>query len=146
MSWEEIQLRLARIGLLAPILPVFALMLAGGIILDRPPDAAKLLIGAGAMTTFQTVLVMVRIALLGAGPLIRMRLQTRLALLGGCAGLLIADGVALTFLLPGPPHMGYLCIGAGCGDIMLTVYLLAIRWFDHYEQYEVDDERLARRR
>lgn len=133
MSREEIQARIARICLLACALPAFLVILGAGIVFDGPPAVAHVLLGAGGMSVLETLLLMMRVAVLGTGPLIKMSLEIRLALLTSGAALLIFDGLAL--LLLGQPFGG-VPVGTGCGAAALTVYLLAIRWFDHYEMFQ----------
>jgi hypothetical protein len=133
MFSEEFHSGIARICLLVPALPGFTLILGAGLVFDGPPEVAYLLLGAGGMSVLETVLLMVGVVALPAGPLIKMSLEARLAWLAGSAALLVFDGFGL--LLLGQPF-ACVVIGAGFGRLALTAYLLAVRWFDHYEMFQ----------
>jgi hypothetical protein len=142
MLSEEIQLRAARIGVLAAALPGFLLILAAGLVLDESLPMARMLFGAGGSTVIVTVLLMMRIAAFGTGPFIKMSLQARLAWLAGLSAFVIVDGLLALFLdqfAGGFQSLGFVAIGAGLRQAALIAFLLAVRWFDHYELFSIDE-------
>jgi len=118
-------------GLLACALPAFAVILGAGMMFDGPPEVAFVLIGDGGFTVLETILIILRVALLGTEPFIEISLKVVLTLLAVCAAGMIFCGFDMISL--GSGREGCLFIGAGCGEVVLTVYLLAARWFDYYE-------------
>jgi hypothetical protein len=121
---EEIRARVAKIALLACSLPAFSLILATGMVVSNPPEVSLLLLGAGGMTVLNTILMMLRIAVLGTDPLIDISTELFLAIMAGLIALIIASGFAMVFL---GNLEGLVFIGTGCGEVTLIAYWLAIR-------------------
>ena len=122
---KEIRARAEKIALLACVLPAFSLILAAGMVVSRPLEVRLLLLGAGGWTVPNTMVMMLRIAVLGTEPLIDISLGLCLAIHAGLTTLIVADGFALLLL---GNLGGFVVIGVGCGQVALIAYFLANDW------------------